>query len=76
MVNGRLKPNIRLRVTNPATGEVITTLALSDEKDAQDVIVAANNAFQQWKDTSVKTRFELLKKWFDLILQISKILPL
>lgn len=56
------------KVTNPATGEVITTLSLSDEQDAQAVIVDANNAFQKWKDTSVKTRFELLKKWFDLII--------
>lgn len=69
-LNGQwsLKAEHTTEVTNPATGEVITTLALSDEKDAQDVIVAANNAFQQWKDTSVKTRFELLKKWFDLII--------
>lgn len=55
-------------VTNPATGEVITNLCLSGEQDAQAAIVAANNAFQQWKNTSVKTRFELLKKWFDLII--------
>lgn len=55
-------------VTNPATGEVITTICLSDEQDAKDVIVAANDAFQLWKDTSVKTRFDLLKKWFDLII--------
>ena len=55
-------------VTNPATGEVITNLCLSGEQDAKAAIVAANNAFQQWKNTSVKTRFKLLKKWFDLII--------
>ncbi|WP_426357518.1 NAD-dependent succinate-semialdehyde dehydrogenase [Pseudocolwellia sp. HL-MZ19] len=56
-----------IKVTNPATGEILTTLHTSNEQDAKDSIVAANKAFQQWKDTSVKTRFNLLKKWFDLI---------
>jgi succinate-semialdehyde dehydrogenase/glutarate-semialdehyde dehydrogenase len=56
------------QVTNPATGEVISTICLSNEQDAKAAIVAANDAFQKWKDTSVNTRFELLKKWFDLII--------
>lgn len=56
------------QVTNPATGEIISTLNLASELDAENVITAANDAFQKWKNTSVKTRFELLKKWFDLII--------
>lgn len=55
-------------VMNPATGEIITTLCLANEQNAKDVIIAANNAFQEWKDTSVEVRFTLLKKWFDLII--------
>ncbi|XPF94059.1 NAD-dependent succinate-semialdehyde dehydrogenase [Colwellia sp. RE-S-Sl-9] len=58
----------KVNVTNPATGDVITNLNLASEQDAKDAIAAADEAFQQWKDTSVITRFELLKKWFDLII--------
>jgi len=56
------------KVLNPATGEVITEVSLASEQDALDAIDAANKAFKQWKDTSFKTRFDLLKKWFDLII--------
>jgi succinate-semialdehyde dehydrogenase/glutarate-semialdehyde dehydrogenase len=68
-VNGQWLPKSEnnAKVTNPATGEVITLLNLACKQDAQAAIIAANSAFQQWKDTSIKTRFELLKKWFDLI---------
>lgn len=68
-VNGKWLPKTEnnAKVTNPATGEVITMLNLACDQDAQGAIIAANRAFQQWKDTSIKTRFELLKKWFDLI---------
>jgi len=55
-------------VLNPATGEIITTLALSNEQDTKAVINDANTAFQTWRTTSVQTRYDLLKKWFDLIL--------
>jgi len=69
-LNGKwlTKTETQADVVNPATGEVITTLALSNEQDAKAVIDDANTAFQTWKTTSVQTRFELLKKWFDLII--------
>lgn len=69
-LNGKwiTKAETQADVLNPATGEVITTLALSNEQDAKTVIDDANTAFQTWKTTSVQTRFELLKKWFDLII--------
>jgi succinate-semialdehyde dehydrogenase/glutarate-semialdehyde dehydrogenase len=59
-------------VTNPATGEVITSLNLATDEDAKDAIVAADKAFKQWKNTSIKTRFKILKKWFDLIVENKK----
>lgn len=55
-------------VTNPATGTVITSLNLATDEDAQNAIVAADKAFKEWKNTSIKTRFKVLKKWFDLII--------
>jgi succinate-semialdehyde dehydrogenase/glutarate-semialdehyde dehydrogenase len=57
-----------INVTNPATGDVITRLNLACDEDASLAILAADKAYKQWKDVSIKTRFELLKKWFDLII--------
>jgi succinate-semialdehyde dehydrogenase/glutarate-semialdehyde dehydrogenase len=69
-LNGKwsVKAEQHAKVINPATGEVISTICLSNHEDAKTAIIAANDAFQKWKNTSVNTRFELLKKWFDLII--------
>ncbi|MEM5550186.1 NAD-dependent succinate-semialdehyde dehydrogenase [Pseudoalteromonas neustonica] len=69
-INGKWLPQAgnNIKVTNPATGETITALNMACAEDAEAAITSANNAFQLWKDTSIKTRFEVLKKWFDLII--------
>lgn len=68
-INGKWLPTAEntIKVTNPATGETITMINSASVQDAESAITSANVAFQKWKDTSIKTRFELLKKWFDLI---------
>jgi succinate-semialdehyde dehydrogenase/glutarate-semialdehyde dehydrogenase len=68
-INGKWLPKTENKtdVINPATTEVITVLSLADEQNAKNAIIAADKAFKQWKDTSIKTRFELLKKWYELI---------
>lgn len=68
-INGKWLPEKEnsVKITNPATGDTITKLNLACDEDAKNSIIAANQAFQQWKNSSIKTRFELLKKWFDLI---------
>jgi len=69
-INGQWLPKTEnmLKVTNPATGETITQITIANSQDAESAITSANAAFQLWKDSSIKTRFELLKKWFDLII--------
>lgn len=68
-VNGEWLPTAdrSVPVTNPATGGIITELNTASAKDAQDAIVAADDAFKKWKDSSVKTRHQLLTAWFQLI---------
>ena len=69
-INGQWLTNTKqlTSVSNPATGKEITQLSLANEQDAETAITAADTAFQEWKNTSVKTRFELLNKWFELII--------
>ena len=69
-LNGKwlAKSKDTVNVSNPATGEVITTLHIANKEDAETVINDANKAFQAWKNTSSKVRCDLLKKWFDLII--------
>lgn len=55
-------------VANPATGDAITEVAKCGTGDADDAIDAAQQAFAIWKKESVKTRAQLLRAWFDLVL--------
>lgn len=69
-INGQWLPKTEntLKVTNPATGETITQITIANSQDADLAITSADAAFQLWKDSSITTRFQLLKKWFDLII--------
>ncbi|XP_063932238.1 uncharacterized protein LOC135144194 [Zophobas morio] len=40
-----------------------------DVKDLKEAISAASNAFYKWKNTTPKTRANILKKWHDLIVE-------
>ncbi|MFN0200079.1 MAG: NAD-dependent succinate-semialdehyde dehydrogenase [Bacteroidia bacterium] len=55
-------------VQNPATDEVITTVANVGKQETLQAIEAAYQAFQSWKQTSATERATLLRKWFDLML--------
>lgn len=56
-------------VVNPANGEVITTVPDMGKQEAEAAVVAAHNAFLDWRKTTAKHRSSLLKKWFDLIVE-------
>ena len=53
-------------VTNPANGNVITTVPDLGGKDTEKAIDFAYEAFQTWRWTTAKERSNLLRKWFDL----------
>ncbi len=56
-------------VTNPATGEVITEIAKVGGVETRRAIEAADAAMQDWKKLPAKTRAQVLRKWFDLMME-------
>jgi succinate-semialdehyde dehydrogenase/glutarate-semialdehyde dehydrogenase len=56
-------------VTNPATGEVIVEIAKAGTAETRRAIEAAEAAMQEWKHVPAKTRAQVLRKWFDLMME-------
>ena len=54
-------------VIDPATGDVIAEVASSDAADAADAVEAASAAFDSWRRTTPRQRFELISKLADAI---------
>ncbi|WP_026182551.1 NAD-dependent succinate-semialdehyde dehydrogenase [Leeia oryzae] len=55
-------------VSNPATGEVIAVVASANQADTARAIAAAEAALPAWRDLTAKTRANLLRTWYDLML--------
>jgi succinate-semialdehyde dehydrogenase / glutarate-semialdehyde dehydrogenase len=55
-------------VTNPATGEVLATIANLDAADARAAIEAAERALPAWAARTAKDRAGLLRGWYELIM--------
>jgi len=69
-INGKwLHRDSTLNVTNPATGEIITSVAMANSKDTEQAIDVAEEAFKSWRSTTAKQRSKLLKTWFNLIME-------
>ncbi|MFC5973612.1 CoA-acylating methylmalonate-semialdehyde dehydrogenase [Halomarina salina] len=47
-------------VTDPATGERLSTLRFSSDDEVDEAVSAANDAFQSWKETAVEERIQPL----------------
>jgi succinate-semialdehyde dehydrogenase/glutarate-semialdehyde dehydrogenase len=56
-------------VDNPANGEIIAKVSNTSLEQATQAILAAQTALSTWKNTTAKSRAELLRAWFNLILQ-------
>ncbi len=52
---------------NPATGELIGTLPLSNAKDVADVVQAATNAFEKWRKYPAPKRAELIYRVSEIL---------
>ncbi|MCP4413142.1 MAG: aldehyde dehydrogenase family protein, partial [Gammaproteobacteria bacterium] len=69
-INGKwLHGNSTLNVNNPATGEIISSVAMASSKDTEQAIAVADEAFKSWRSTTAKQRSLLLKQWFNLIIE-------
>ncbi len=59
----------RFAVHNPANAEFVGHAPNCSTADTERAIEAAHAAFPAWRDQTAKTRSQLLRRWFDLILQ-------
>lgn len=54
-------------VINPATEEVIGSVALGSKEDVDQAVTAAKSAFKQWNETSIDERIAYMEKIYDEI---------
>jgi len=59
----------KIKVDNPASGEVIATIPKGGEKEAKLAVDAAHAAFPAWAALSAYERSASLRTWFELIRQ-------
>ncbi len=58
-----------VEVRNPATGEVIVTIPAFGVDETREAIDHAEKAFPLWSKKPAKERANILRKWFDLIME-------
>ncbi|KAG8924850.1 succinate semialdehyde dehydrogenase NADP+ linked [Tulasnella sp. 408] len=58
-----------IKVTNPATTEVLGTVPDFGVEETRVAIDAAGSAFKSWSKTTAKQRHDILKKFYDLMLE-------
>jgi succinate-semialdehyde dehydrogenase / glutarate-semialdehyde dehydrogenase len=56
-------------VTNPATGEVLGTVPNMGAAETRRAIEAANAAWPDWRKKTAKERANILRKWFNLMME-------
>ncbi|WP_054951963.1 NAD-dependent succinate-semialdehyde dehydrogenase [Flaviflexus massiliensis] len=68
-INGEFRPSVsgeRFNVLNPATGEVLTTVASATPEEGIEALDAAVAAQEEWAATSPRFRADILRKAFEL----------
>ncbi|MFF7066115.1 NADP-dependent succinate-semialdehyde dehydrogenase [Pseudomonas sp. NPDC008258] len=58
-----------IRVTNPATGEVIGTVPKMGTAETRRAIEAADKALPAWRALTAKERSAKLRRWFELMIE-------
>jgi succinate-semialdehyde dehydrogenase/glutarate-semialdehyde dehydrogenase len=59
----------RIEVQDPATGEVISTVASASVQDGLEAVAAAQQAFRGWAARPPRERAEILRKAFELMIR-------
>jgi succinate-semialdehyde dehydrogenase/glutarate-semialdehyde dehydrogenase len=81
IINGqRIDSDKKIDVLNKATHEKIGSIPFLGTKETKDAISCAENSFQDWKKTTAKNRSQILKNWFQLVIEnqedLSKLITL
>jgi len=58
-----------IAVTNPATGEILGQIPDLGAAETQDAIDAAEVAQKDWAKTTAKHRSDVLRRWFELMME-------
>ncbi|MFJ4443411.1 NADP-dependent succinate-semialdehyde dehydrogenase [Pseudomonas sp. NPDC089422] len=58
-----------IRVTNPATGEIIGTVPKMGTAETRRAIEAADKALPAWRALTAKERSNKLRRWFELMIE-------
>ncbi|GAA0415699.1 NADP-dependent succinate-semialdehyde dehydrogenase [Cocleimonas flava] len=61
--------NETIQITNPSTGEMIAEVASCGETETNRAIEFAEEAMQSWKQKPAKERANILRKWFELVME-------
>lgn len=56
-------------VTNPATGEVIASVPKMGADETRTALAAAEQAQVEWRNLLAKERANILRRWFDLMME-------
>ena len=70
LINGKETDSVSgktAEVLSPATGEVIDTVPVADEKDIDLSLSAAETAFRSWKKTPLHERASIMMKFVELV---------
>ncbi|MDB5914616.1 MAG: gabD, partial [Ramlibacter sp.] len=70
LVDGRWveeTPHGKYALRSPATGEVLVELPRCQQAETAAAVEAADRAFRQWRTTTAKHRYEVLHRWYELI---------
>jgi len=59
----------KFAVTNPATLAEIGTVPMMGARETKRAINAGNAAFSDWRDRTAKERANIIRKWYDLIVE-------
>jgi succinate-semialdehyde dehydrogenase/glutarate-semialdehyde dehydrogenase len=57
-----------IKVTNPATGEVLGTVPNCGAAEAKRAVEAANRAWPVWRAKTAKERASILRRWYEIIM--------
>jgi len=70
LIDGRwIAGSSRFDIFDPATGSKLADVANLGPADAQAAIAAADAAWPAWRGKTAKERSNILRKWFDLLMQ-------
>lgn len=62
-------PHGKYSLKNPATDEVLVELPRCKEQETELAIQSAQVAFEKWRKTTAKQRYEIIHRWYQLVVE-------